>query len=205
MSILEAVVNIAPKFKIAAAGVCAATIVGAGIGAGVDAYEPTVPLNGMITDGVLPVTHAPVQVMTVYGASLVKGNRYTFSGVSVHIKGDLAPGVHIEGKDGQLVIEGNVGDKDELHVSVPEFTKYVQETCAGFRQDLVGFNTVQVGNTTVQEPIYITVPYDYDCSHTDDIGPKPPYDQDAAIIVKGKTGNKVSLSSSLGTKIQQLG
>jgi hypothetical protein len=163
---------------------------------------PQEGLQGPITHDVLSDSHTPIDRMTVKGDTLKPKINYTFNNVSVTIEGNIPANVTVHGKNGQLIVTGDVGDKDKIHVDVPENTQFVPQTCTGMQQTLIGFTDAGNG---VQIPNYIYVPYDYDCSHTDDISPKAPYDKDPVIIIKGKTGNKVSLSGSAGTKIVQLG
>lgn len=172
--------------KVVMAGllVLATTVMGCSDTQTIGASDSKPDLSGVAVVEVLPESKASVKRIYLDGKNLKEGARYTFNEMSLTIKGNVPPKVEITGKNGQLVVTGNVGDGVKLNVQVPEYTELFSSSCTGM---------MYYGNN-------IWMPYTYFCESVVETGPKPPFDQDPTIIVEGNVGKNVSLESSTGTR-----
>ncbi len=191
--------------KVAAIGGVTLALAGAGVGVGlfVTNLPPTYTLgpgatsqalHGHEAAGTLARSGDSTERFTIDGSALKAGTRYAFNNVSVTIDGNVPDNTTITGNNGQLIVTGNAGNGSTFTANVPEYQRFVPDTCTGIRQQYVG----ETANNT---PEYISVPYTYDCSYYVDTGAKPPFNKDPAIVIEGKAGKNVTTNGSLGIKV----
>ena len=138
-------------------------------------------LKGTTTEETLTHSGTPVKRLHLDGKNLQPNTSYTFNNVSLTIDGDVPAGASITG-DGQIIVTGNVGDNAELDAEVPYYSH--QESYTYLMPVMCGKSTILIptkGYKTIVD------------------GPQPPYDEDPVIVIEGRIGKDVSLSSTKGT------
>lgn len=132
---------------------------------------------------ILPYSGEPVKAVRISGNQLEAGESYVFDEpMKLIIDGNVPKNTSITVANGSLEVTGDVGYKASLLVKVPSFTNKKFYPCV--QLDAAGNSTHST------------------CSDIKELGPIPPYNNDAAITIGGKVDRTAKIESSYLAKVK---
>lgn len=132
---------------------------------------------------ILPYSGKPVKAVRIKGEQLEAGETYIFDEpMKLIIDGNIPEKTSIVVEKGSLEVTGDVGYRASLIVKVPSFQQKKFYPCVQLDEK---------GN-----------PIEAICSDIKELGPRPPYNSDAAIVIGGKVDKTAKIESSYMAKVK---